>query len=480
VPSGRDSRAEAAERATARIEQGIARYAAGDIAASALEFEEALRLCPGHELALRYLGWVRALQAGRQSLGPEAFESASDGGPFDAPGPLDQETLAALNDALEQTDPGSMPSALRGQPEPPHEAARQSAGAREAMEALDWSISSSAIPKPAPSLLSPAEVKPSVTRQWTNEPSARRASSSTLLGISPATGPKLIPPGLRTEPQFDDSESSRSSTQPWSKPIEAPATLRNAPPLDVPELSDEQLQQLVRLEEVEVSGGRLEMFADPEGTLEYTTRRAPSDDNLDELPTLTPLLTAEERAFLDTPAPTRPRRPSLPPMHSPVHSARFDIPEEVLELPPPPDPPRAISGTLGSKRTGVDTNQTAALEPVPSVQAALDAEDPTRAFDAAEEFVTQFTGAGGGLSAARCRPQHWLLERAYELYVGNLDAIVGFGKPSPDLDPRLAFFLSRVDGTSTADELIEVSGMPRLEAMRTLALLLRRGVLRTQ
>jgi len=40
---GTDSRsyAQAAERATARIEQGIARYAAGDIAASALEISPA-------------------------------------------------------------------------------------------------------------------------------------------------------------------------------------------------------------------------------------------------------------------------------------------------------------------------------------------------------------------------------------------------------------------------------------------------------
>ena len=481
---GTDSRsyAQAAERATARIEQGIARYAAGDIAASALEFEEALRLCPGHELALRYLGWVRALQAGRQSLGPQAAEVSGPESelhsPFDVPAPLDQDTLAALNDALEQTDPGPMPSAMRehGVAIEPERAV--SAAAREALEALDWSISSSAIPKPATAGLLPATTAPAtpgaVARAWRDEPSARR-SSSTLLGLSPTTGPKLIPPALR-EPQFDDSESSRTSTRPWSKPlqVDAPPTLRNAPPLDVPELTDEQLQQLVSFEEVEVSGGHLDIDADPE-SLDYPPRR-PSDDGLDELPTLTPLLTVEERAFLDTP-PSRSRSVSRP-----IHNQRLEVPEDVLELPPPPEPPRAISGTLTPrpKRAGVDTNQTAALEPVPTVQAALDAEDPTAAFDAAEEFVTQFTGAGGGLAAPRCRPQHWLLERAYELYVGSMDAIVGFGKPSPDLDPRLAFFLSRVDGTSTAEELIEVSGMSRLEAMRTLALLLRRGVLRTQ
>jgi tetratricopeptide (TPR) repeat protein len=49
---------------------------------------------------------------------------------------------------------------------------------------------------------------------------------------------------------------------------------------------------------------------------------------------------------------------------------------------------------------------------------------------------------------------------------------------SARISPRAAFLLSRVDGTLTIDEILDVSGMPRLEAYRYLCQLLLRGILR--
>ena len=46
------------------------------------------------------------------------------------------------------------------------------------------------------------------------------------------------------------------------------------------------------------------------------------------------------------------------------------------------------------------------------------------------------------------------------------------------LDHRSGFLLSRVDGISTVDELLDVCGMPRLEALRTLVELVDRGAIR--
>jgi hypothetical protein len=46
------------------------------------------------------------------------------------------------------------------------------------------------------------------------------------------------------------------------------------------------------------------------------------------------------------------------------------------------------------------------------------------------------------------------------------------------LDHRSGFLLSRIDGISTVEELLDVCGMPRLEALKTLADLLERGAIR--
>jgi hypothetical protein len=48
------------------------------------------------------------------------------------------------------------------------------------------------------------------------------------------------------------------------------------------------------------------------------------------------------------------------------------------------------------------------------------------------------------------------------------------------LDHRSGFLLSRVDGLSTIEEVLDVCGMPRLEALKTLVDLLERGAIRVQ
>ena len=46
------------------------------------------------------------------------------------------------------------------------------------------------------------------------------------------------------------------------------------------------------------------------------------------------------------------------------------------------------------------------------------------------------------------------------------------------LEPRAAFLLERVDGVTSVDDLVDGSGLPELEALRTLVGLLDRGLLR--
>jgi CRP-like cAMP-binding protein len=82
--------------------------------------------------------------------------------------------------------------------------------------------------------------------------------------------------------------------------------------------------------------------------------------------------------------------------------------------------------------------------------------------------------AQGGLE--RIGDDELIATRAYELFLGDLAAVPRFGKTAPSLDSRSAFLLSRIDGTTNADDLLDVSGMPRLEAVRVLAKLVADGI----
>jgi hypothetical protein len=71
----------------------------------------------------------------------------------------------------------------------------------------------------------------------------------------------------------------------------------------------------------------------------------------------------------------------------------------------------------------------------------------------------------------------------FQNYIGDLQRTPILAKPLHELSkapisPRAAFLLSRIDGTLSIDELLDVSGMPRLEAYRYLCQLFLRGILR--
>jgi hypothetical protein len=76
-----------------------------------------------------------------------------------------------------------------------------------------------------------------------------------------------------------------------------------------------------------------------------------------------------------------------------------------------------------------------------------------------------------------------VIMNAFQAFLGDLQRIPVLARPlhelgSAPISPRAAFLLSRVDGTLSLDEILDVSGMPRLEAYRYLCQLLLRGILR--
>jgi hypothetical protein len=80
-------------------------------------------------------------------------------------------------------------------------------------------------------------------------------------------------------------------------------------------------------------------------------------------------------------------------------------------------------------------------------------------------------------------PARPLFERAFEAYVGSIDqvpilAISEGVLATQGLDHRAGFLLSQIDGLMTVEHLLDISGMPRFEALRILASLLRSKTIR--
>ena len=73
-----------------------------------------------------------------------------------------------------------------------------------------------------------------------------------------------------------------------------------------------------------------------------------------------------------------------------------------------------------------------------------------------------------------------LLYDIYGNYLGDMNAVPGLALPMtaiPELDHRAAFLLSRIDGVLSFEDVLDVSGMARLEAFRHLSRLMLRGIL---
>jgi len=97
--------------------------------------------------------------------------------------------------------------------------------------------------------------------------------------------------------------------------------------------------------------------------------------------------------------------------------------------------------------------------------------------DAALALAERAVERAGGLQAAVVAPHAGWLCPLYEQVLGDRSRTVRVGGLPTSLDARSAFLLSRVDGTFSVDDLLDISGMDRTEATRLVAILVRRGAL---
>ena len=75
------------------------------------------------------------------------------------------------------------------------------------------------------------------------------------------------------------------------------------------------------------------------------------------------------------------------------------------------------------------------------------------------------------------------VQLVFQNFLGDLSRTPQLARPlhelaSAPISPRAAFLLSRIDGMISIDEILDVSGMPRIEAFRHLCQLYLRGILR--
>jgi len=175
-------------------------------------------------------------------------------------------------------------------------------------------------------------------------------------------------------------------------------------------------------------------------------------------------------------------------------------------VPPPQaaevDRLRALSARSGSNRP--DSGNDAETTP-PSDGGALDLVDrsrPSQQLDLVGEMeelyaLDDLTGAlrfaelilgrePDNMQARQCAQN--CRQRLVQLYASKIGDLSGVPVQALSenqmrwlgLDHRSGFLLSRVDGLSTIEEVLDVCGMPRLEALKTLVDLLERGAIRVQ
>jgi hypothetical protein len=149
--------------------------------------------------------------------------------------------------------------------------------------------------------------------------------------------------------------------------------------------------------------------------------------------------------------------------------------ERVEELPPLPTLPGARSFAPGGRaaETTAPGKANSAPQPLAAAEAALSAGNVALAVDECETALAAAGGTAGELAKAHAG----LVEQLYSGILRGPHRIPVHGQATPDLDPRSAFLLSRIDGAMTVEDVLDVSGMPRLEALRVMALLVRRGAL---
>jgi hypothetical protein len=136
-------------------------------------------------------------------------------------------------------------------------------------------------------------------------------------------------------------------------------------------------------------------------------------------------------------------------------------------------PKKRAPGPEWARRTkpGLGASTLPVLPSIEEIEARLALDDHTGALELAR---TRLRADPADAKAARvARRCEETLTEMYEGRIGDFSQRVRVAMAQPELqwlsiDHRAGFMLSRVDGMLTVEELVEISGMPKLDALRTL------------
>lgn len=135
----------------------------------------------------------------------------------------------------------------------------------------------------------------------------------------------------------------------------------------------------------------------------------------------------------------------------------------------------------GPVAAAAELRERAQVEGVISIaRQALQQGDTSAALDHAE--IALRAAGDGALAAATLQRHRELLSEIFEAFIGPTSQVPAICVPvhqlgAGDLDHRAAFLLSRIDGALTIEEILDIAGMPRFDALRLLAQLVRKGYL---
>jgi hypothetical protein len=163
----------------------------------------------------------------------------------------------------------------------------------------------------------------------------------------------------------------------------------------------------------------------------------------------------------------------------PPRSLELDL--SALERSAPPEPERSVPPE--PERSVPPEPERSAPPPDPVLSELQDRYamgDYSGALVVAEGMLDNDPGNVEALRFAKsCRE---VLTGMYSARLGALDQVVTVGVPGEQirwlsLDHRAGFLLSLVDGALTLEEILDISGMPRLDALRIMFSLLQEGVI---
>jgi hypothetical protein len=355
---------------------------------------------------------------------------------------------------------------------------------------LSAELGEPAPPQPGSGFASPdastAELKVRVSKEEvaaavrpTLEPAARTPDPAADLELpDPAAKKATLDLGSRDTAAPTDEDERTQERGAWAGARSARATSRSTPPrgtsaldhLDIDDGGSRAISPPVIIDDP--------VMNEP-GAFDPAHRSMPTR----ELPSLKPPPTRNTQEW--PPTPTQPAAKTIP------RAARTAPPPSS----PPPVPPPPVAATPPQPLTNLLADLDTAAPPGESV------DDRTRRrINALVERAAAATKAGQHAEAvAACdlalseSPDSAVAQKlihrsqtafiaAYQGFLGDLAARPGLAVPMHELqreqlDSRAAFLLSRIDGNLAFEEILDVSGMPRLETLRHLARLIARGIL---